>query len=360
MSRLPLLGLALWAGCSTSEPVQVHRSSSPPDRSLRAGWCEASALLAPAGGHSWLVGDNERSRALLGAGSQFSRLVADRPLAYRQDDGSTWWMDDVEALARGEAGALVLSSHGRRSLEEREGRRSCPRESERMRVARVQREGSGLWVRASWSMEPASWLERVATVPACVEGLVDPGVRGARELCTEIVAAEQAAERGESEGCESSFELEAAVQLPTAEGEQLWVGLRAPVGERGAPLLRIHPPESAEAGLRVAAVRWVDLEGGGMRGLSREGDRLLGIAGPAPDAGEGAPFRLFSLPVDALNQGESLQPRWLGALPDSAEGLAAVGPWLWVVTDGAEGDRGSCKEPATSHRLPLPPRAGSP
>jgi hypothetical protein len=126
-------------------------------------------------------------------------------------------------------------------------------------------------------------------------------------------------------------------------GDQLWLGLRAPLDAGKALLLRLDDDA------RVVEVVRVDLGGNGVRELVSTDTGLYVVAGPVADGD--APHALYRL-ADPHAAPERLPV----TLPPSTEGLApdpaTPGAWLYV-TDG-DGKNGACKTPATWGRVKAP------
>ena len=131
-------------------------------------------------------------------------------------------------------------------------------------------------------------------------------------------------------------------------GEAVWLGLRSPLVDGKALLLRM----SADLGRAEQVVR-VDLGGRGVRDLIAVDSGLLVVAGPADGAEQ--KHRLFTVdPRQASGEARLLDQR----LPPSTEGLVrGADGRLVFLTDGAEGEppSGPCRQPSTwGHLLILP------
>jgi hypothetical protein len=174
----------------------------------------------------------------------------------------------------------------------------------------------------------------------------DPPPSLAEAACGDLIAAEETAQGGLS--C-PVLNIEGA--FGTAEG-RVWLGLRAPLADGRAMLLRLTP---ALDELRFDRAMFLALEGHGIRELTRVGETVYGIGGPVEDSSES--FALFSLKVDDLTTGSALKPEILRRdLPTSSEGMVEVGGGLSIVVDGAEGGENEmeCRSPSLQYRIDLP------
>jgi hypothetical protein len=148
------------------------------------------------------------------------------------------------------------------------------------------------------------------------------------------VAAEKPSASEQQSACElePAFNLEGAVAIPDETGEaRIWIGLRAPLVDGHAILLR--QVEDRETFSFDAAV-FIDLQEFGVRELTFAKGKIFGIAGPSAD-GDAAHF-LWSGDASALSHGATFAPANLGSLPNSAEGLEIVNDDVFVLLDGAE------------------------
>jgi hypothetical protein len=247
------------------------------------GLCEASALLPWEGG--FLVADNEAEEHLLVLDASM-RPKAPLELGVR--------VEDVEALARLPEGLLVVGSQGAN----REGK------------ARPER-------------------ERVLL-------LGSPPIRPDLSNCAPCEAARSFPPK------EGGLSVEGAAWWAGS----LWFGLRSPLVDAQALLLRMEGDPAAE--LRVSETLRLDLRGRGIRDLAPDGEALLVLAGPS-DRGD-APHALYRLAAPGA------RPVALPvALPPSTEGIARLdAARLVYVTDG-DGEPGRpCARPARWGEVPLP------
>ena len=198
-----------------------------------------------------------------------------------------------------------------------------------MAVMRIAPEGPRLVRR----IETADWFttDVASAISRCRTALfVDSDAAFVAETCAAIARAES--EASTPEGCQGGLNIEGAVALPDG---RVWLGLRSPLVEGSAVMLRLVDSLVDVAALRFDAVALVPLKDRGVRSLTMDADRVYGIAGPVADGDEG--FALWSTPVGAIVPGS-----WLGVtqgaeLPGSSEGLVLDGDRVVVVIDGAEG-----------------------
>lgn len=325
--------------------------------------CEASAAAALGG---WLfVGDNEEDRALLALpadGGPAQRWpLREGPGGGPDDEGDTWKIKDIEAIAPHPSGLVVVGSHGLRSP-----KRGCAPDRDRQRIGDFALDGAGLRLQRAIRL-PSAKDERprafAAAVDAC-RAWLGPALGGAEgdwaeALCAALSEAERAAAAGSPEACEATLNVEGAVI--DAEG-RLWLGLRAPRLPEGAALLRVAEaawgPPGAPGALRIDGLALVNLpDGAGLRELSAAEGALHLISGPGPDRGA-AVAAWSTAPLAALRPGATLQPVWRASLPDHAEGLSVSAAGATVFIDGdkptSDSPGAPCAQPAGRLWLPTP------
>jgi hypothetical protein len=178
--------------------------------------------------------------------------------------------------------------------------------------------------------------------------------RTAAALCAVIAAAEPLAESS-SDACWRSINFEGIAVLPDRSGrERIWFGLRGPVVDRHAVLLRLASTDA----LRFDALVRLDLGGDGVRDLTFVGDWLWVLAGPSGDVRE--PGSVWRVPASAIVDGARLQPQQMAPVPPYSEALAIETPsgHAFVLIDGDEktgaGHENGCPEPARYLTLTLP------
>ncbi len=262
-------------------PAPPERGEATPRAGTFAGFCEASTIVPWRGG--FLVGDNEDEERLY----SFSAAMEPRPALELSDR-----IEDIEALAVLPEGLLVVGSQ------------STNRRGER----RPQR-------------------ERVLLLG---HGPIVPDLSG----CAPCQAARSLPPK------RGGLSVEGAARWAGS----LWLGLRSPLVEGEALLLRLRGDPASS--LSVAQVVRIDLEGFGVRELIPQGTDLLVLAGPAGSAD--AAHRLYRL------RAPGAPPSRLPVeLPPATEGLAPTTPEgdFIGVTDGDGQPGRSCDRPATWLRL---------
>jgi len=306
--------------------------------------CEASAAqIAPWDTALVLVADNELDQQLFGFSLQGGRLV---PLqGGRLVPRMTLEMPggkrprDIEALVQVASSLLVVGSHSRSSC--------CKERSNRQRLRLLESDASGSLQSLRLIDSKKVWSKARASQAACVTTLfTDPSPNLAEATCGALIMAEKIALEGSS--C-PVLNIEGAFGT---DGGRVWLGLRAPLADGRAILLRLT---SALDALRFDRVAFLDLEGRGIRELALEGETIHGIAGPVEDSSD--PFALFSVDVDKVRTGGTLQPEILRRdLPTSSEGMVVVDGGILIAVDGAEGGEGEmeCALPSRQYRIELP------
>jgi competence protein ComEC len=296
--------------------------------------CEASAALAAPGNEDLvLVADNERDE-------QLYVFEVDDDLVAEE----VWQMpakqrpNDVEALARLGQEVVVVGSHSRNS--------SCEVRENRQRLRRLTARPDGTLQATGFLDSAPAWKRAMENGGAqCVATLfVQPAPNGADGVCRALIAAEAGGERCEALNIEGAF--------GTAD-ERLWLGLRSPLVDGRAVLLRLVP---GLAELRFDSVALLNLEGRGIRELALDGDRLFGVAGPTLDVDE--PFTLFRVATPGdLGSGEPAVEILRRDLLTSSEGLLVRGRRAFVLLDGDAGeeDGDPCETPAGWYSVELPP-----
>ena len=349
--RTSLAAAALLATCVHS-PRATAESPSPPHSLGGFPVCEASAVVAiPCGSSTcWLVGDNEVRDALFlypmradgspdPAGRR--RVAIDALLAPRKE------ISDIEALARRADGeVLTYASHSRN--------KRCERKKKR-------RAYLGLRLPASMSAEaalpgPTGFVSRnlkegwTGVFPANPSGTL-----GA--LRRSVLEAEQVAAAGD---CSATLDVEGAVAIPGPGADQVWLGLRAPLLDANAVIVR-H--DLAAGQLHWVDARRVDTGGAGIRGLAwAEGPDAGWVYGLSPSARGGVEtgFGVWRFPAGRLTgrAADPIETRHVAQVASRSEGIAIwqseKGPVALVVQDGDEGpSSGRCAVEATYQLVPL-------
>ncbi len=264
---------------------------------------------------------------------------------------------DAEALARSGDSALVFGSHSLRS--------DCTRAKKRLRVARVPL-GAGPRPKATLIARSGErdWAARLVD---CTTELVRVAGDGApaelaRRVCAAIRAAEDAAVAASSkETCPGdAFNIEGAASIPAARDgggteSRVWVGLRGPLVDGKAVLLRVAPLDASDGRLTFDGVALIDLRGHGIRELAVDGGWLWGISGTVRDSAE--PSRLFRIALSAIESGVTLWDAQIlnQTLPPSAEGLVLEpgARRALVLVDGGTDAARRCDPVAQQLLLPL-------
>ena len=336
----PLVTDAVAAAAESMAPPAAAETLSPPiEPKLLAPrpLCEASAALAAPGDEDLvLVADNERDEQLYVFEVDGDELVAEE----------VWQMparqrpEDVEALAQLGQEVVVVGSHSRN--------RRCEADEDRQRLRRLSLRQDGTLQATTGVLDSErAWTRAMENGGAqCVATLfVQPAPAWAGQVCEAFVAAEREAS---SQSCKV-LNIEGA--FGTADG-RLWLGLRSPLVDGRAVLLRLVP-DLAE--FRFDGVALLNLDGRGIRELALAGDRLFGLAGPPLDVDE--PFLLFRVAASAVpGNGEPAVEILRRDLITSSEGLLVRGQRAFVLIDGEEGDEAGdpCEAPAGWYTVELP------
>jgi hypothetical protein len=311
--------------------------------------CEASAAVRipcpeNAEHECLLVGDNEERRRLFvypftpdragspsaaGLDVQARRELDISGVLAAKDD---FELSDIEALARLSSGEIIVyGSHSRN--------KHCLRRKKRRRFV-------GIDI-GSFAVKAGSVSLVRTKKSADLSDSFGPELRGdLARVAAAVAAGERLADRGQ---CEQAFNIEAAFVVSAAEGDQVWVGLRRPLVDGHAVLLR-H--EVGRASLRFVEARLVELGGEGFRGLDVANGFVWGIATRrAPESSMTS--ALWRFPVEALAGEGPIVAEQAGELPKASEGLAIFGDQAVVVMDGKQsGDR--CIERAGYVVVPIP------
>ncbi len=309
--------------------------------------CEASAVLrAPWAPARVLVADNEVNDQLFVFDLADGRLVHPRALAI---SGKKEGVHDIEALAAFGDKLVVVGSHSRNKQGEARPKRA--------RIALYPPPGTGDTLQGPAILDGAAVLRETAKGrDACLAALfVAPAPARAAEVCAALSGATAAVN---VEGAVALAAAPAATGVPagpgtplapaarTASPPRLWLGLRSPLAEGCAILLRLADPPRA---FRFDAAALVDLGGRGVRDLAVDDTQVYVLAGGPGD--DGPPSRLVRLPRGALVPGARLVPGDDGVpVPDHAEGvlpLAANEALLVIDVDG-------CSTAARQLRVVLP------
>lgn len=312
---------------SPARNAPARAAASAPVTLGEAPLCEASAaMVAPWDSSLILVADNEERRSLFGFTAQEGVLVDQRTLSLPKGSPG-----DMEALARVGDRVLAVGSFSRN--------KRCEVKKNRARLLLVEKGETSDRLREVRTIDGGGVLASLGDADKCLVTLfTQPAPEGAQSVCAALSAAETEAARG---GACDTLNIEGAVGV-SGEPDRVWLGLRSPLVDGKAILLRLTE-DLDEA--RFDAVALIDLGGRTVRALERREGEVWGIAGPMADSEQG--FQLFSLPATRLAPGARVDGVAVrGALPSSSEGLVFVGDRLHVVIDGDKGSGDACKKPA--------------
>lgn len=259
-----------------------------------------------------VLADNEvKSRLAILRGPWTGEYLADNPLAidslWPKGD---WSVGDLEALAYGDGSTWLVGSHSRK--------RSCAVDADRERIVRLRDGASPVVFEGLLGVDRAA----VATIDRCL------GVFKDADLCAAIVEQEALG------ACATGLNIEGAM----ADATGLWLGLRGPVGPKGAWMVHGVPEKSGK--LTVDRVVKVDFDAPlGIRELTPRGDEVLVIAGPPADADERPlpAFHVYLFDASELSQ-DAIAPRHRLEVPYGAEALipSRSGASALVLFDGVE------------------------
>lgn len=312
--------------------------------------CEPSAAIAvpctdDAGATCVWVADNERDEELFQYRVGTGGTLEPAPNFVLEPKGFD--VGDVEALAAAKDGVLAFGSHSRKS--------DCTDDHGRAALALVSRDGAkaeGLSGKKGFEerfVDCAKWL-------ALEPGAKPEEVALRDRFCTIVRAEERIANvfEGDKKGCPgSAFNIEGAVSVEQGGRLRTWVGLRAPLVDGSAVLLRVADPPAPKKKRRMHfdGIATIALGERGIRELSLAGDVIWGIAGCVPDCKTKS--RLWRLSAAKLASGAKIAAADAGVvefveLPPSAEGLVvqAAEKRAIVLIDGDKGeDEASCGDP---------------
>ena len=285
--------------------------------------CEASAAvwipcLHDAATTCLLVGDNEQRQTLFSIPFDGHRLEVDKrqavdmtPVLSPDDDDE---LSDLEALTiLGSGEVLMYGSHSRNQ--------ACERKAARRRYVSMRLQPPTVVAGAIEVVRTKKTFDLAKAFP--------DDAMGDLQMVRETI---KATEANADTQCEGAFNVEGAVALPGASDDEVWVGLRAPLVDGKAVLVR-H-----KAGLKALefdAARFVDLDGWGIRDLTYARGWVWGLSGPVADDEETS-FRLWRFRVNAFAHKKVIEVEPIGKVPNGAEGLAIWGHVAVVLMDGSE------------------------
>ncbi len=312
--------------------------------------CEASAALIvkcpeESDRHCLLVGDNEKEKNLYLFGidgaqltNGFIQKISLKRLPH--SGGGKFEIGDIEALSRLPSGeVLVYGSHSRNKRCKKKG-------GERRFFAKASLSKDGL--------DPNSAFTFKAKPHSCESLFGKNPNPDMQKVCAEVNRTELLAEKAKKAetrklqekkcNADPAFNLEGAVAVPDADGgARLWIGLRAPLVDGKAVLLR-QVKDLDE--FKFDGVAFVELGGRsdfpnyGIRELTLSGDRIWGIGGPPSDPSKDQKkphHTLWNFAADRLKNGAVIKKvTEKGTLPTSSEGLAIHEGRAFVLIDGDE------------------------
>jgi hypothetical protein len=329
LALLLVLASAVAAGAEAPAPIPLR---ADPDR-----MCEASGVVGGRDATAWVV-DGAIDDTVFGFTLDAGTLAAAKS---RNLDLSTVPAAerprDLEAAAVVVRSLVLVGAHARNEACE------VRPESERILVADVDESGPAL--RGTRTIDDAAVMARVrgGDEETCLRELFTQLGRAndaSRALCRAIVAAERSASK---DAC-GTFAIAGAATVVQEERERLWLGLRTPLVDGKAALVRVATLNGFGFDMTVL----VDLGGRSVRALTPARRSMLAIAGPPRDAR--LPFALFHLtPRGDDTFGERLVR---DDLVPSSEGLLATDDGAVVVVDGEAGKDGAgCREAARQYRV---------
>jgi Protein of unknown function (DUF3616) len=320
--------------------------------------CEVSAAIEvpcvddPQASCIW-VGDNEQEDKVFEyAADAHGKLAPTKHFDIKLGNAE---VGDIEALVQDEQGLLVIGSHSRKS--------DCTKDTkhDRVAVARVRRDPLRVELVASgqgWEDHltgcDSTWIKLEDTQPGSLTGPLR------NDFCAVIAATEKAADAvaGDKSQCVGDvMNVEGAVAVPDASGKpRIWLGLRAPLVDTRAVLLRVAPLGATKQRLTFDDIATIDLGGKGIRDLTISTGWIWGIAGCVPDCSE--PSHLWRVKADALKSGAAITGVEFvkgGELPPRAEGLViqSATKRAIVLVDGVKG-KDDCATAAQQLTVTLP------
>ena len=324
--------------------------------------CEPSAArLVPCGAGSGgtrcvVVADNEISDKLFLFTIDKDGVLKDpKQLPLGLTSPEVKKIDDIEALEIGPDGVLVFGSHSRKSFKPEEAKH-CQRDGGRLTFAQLQLQ-DGVLRGPAVKTDTQMW-QKTLTAAGCSTRLIaiPSGERGqtlAQKACEAIADADTRAETDPA-ACSRAFNIEGVVSLPGFDGSapRIWIGLRAPLVDGKAVLLRLHDLTHLE----FDGIAMLAIEGFGVRDLAYARGSLWVLAGPMAD--ELVPGSVWSVPASAVASGAELvghRETSIGELPAFAEGLAIdeLNGDAFIVVDGDAGKRSIASPVCTTAALQL-------
>jgi hypothetical protein len=287
---------------------------------LQAPLCEASGLAALEEGAFVAIDNEEQNYLFLLSATGEQKVVPLNASPAR----------DYEAVVVHEGVLTVIASHSRKKL--------------KAGVCRVDSR------RAMFGWAPVTDLQNMTWVssehtghfenPGQCEEQLFAGVttNGSKRLCGWLSQKDMAAKSG-SDACRDTLNIEGAAVV---DGH-LWVGLRAPLVDGSAVVLRVAGGLPVQRGLVADKVAYVAISGG-IRAMASDESYLYFVSG-------GSQSRRWRIALKKLNESTWLTPEDLGPVLPDTEGLVVTETSVLGVTDGSAGAH-QCKEASQLWQTP--------
>ncbi len=307
--------------------------------------CEPSAVVRipcpNSNGDCLLVGDNETKESLFLYPINSGKLETTAQKQFKLGGAE---IGDIEAITElDDNRVLIFGSYSRSS--------QCEIKKNRQRFLQAQV--------LNKSIKPISNAIQTDTINS--QTLFAPEALKKNKILQAVAQVIDEAEKSadlaqeDKEACQkaNAFNVEGAVAVPQVGTEpEVWLGLRSPLisaeGKSWATLLKMKNLNQYQ----FEQVVLLDLEGRGIRELTKEGNSIWGIAGGPEDEKDN--FVLWKLPIGKLKPNAKVRPEIVRALPTSSEGLAIVGEKAYILIDGDRGkSESSCQIPGKFIEIPL-------
>ncbi|BBD62709.1 hypothetical protein NIES2109_55590 (plasmid) [Nostoc sp. HK-01] len=298
--------------------------------------CEPSAVVRipcpNSNGDCLLVGDNEIKESLFVYPIKSGNLEANVQTELSLEAAE---ISDIEAITRlGENQVLIFGSYSRNT--------KCEVKKKRQRFLQAQVLNQSI-KSTSNAIQTDKINSETLFVPEvlkknkmlqAVAGMIDETEKSANLAQADQQACQKA----------NAFNVEGAVAVPWGSQAETWLGLRSPQasveGKTWAILLKLKNLNQ----FQFEQVVLLDLEGRGIRELTKNGNLIWGIAGGPEDDKNN--FVLWKLPIEKLKPNAKVHPEIVHDLPTSSEGLAISGNKAYILIDGDRGNsESSCQTP---------------
>ncbi len=345
---MKILGILLCVslGCLLSSLLWMAQAAAEIPRTLgKYPVCEPSAVVQipcpNSNGDCLLVGDNETKKSLFLYPINSGKLEATAQKQFKLGGAE---IGDIEAITElGDNQVLIFGSYSRNS--------KCEISKNRQRFLQAQVLND--------SIKPIS--NAIQTDKINSQILFTPEALKTNKILQAVAQAIDEAEKSadlaqeDKEACQkaNAFNAEGAVAVPQGGVEpEVWLGLRSPLisleGKAWATLLKMKNLNQYQ----FEQVVLLDLEGRGVRELTKEGNSIWGIAGGPEDEKDN--FVLWKLPIGKLKPNAKVRPEIVRTLPASSEGLAILGKKSYILIDGDRGkSESSCQIPGKFIAIPV-------